>query len=56
MFFETADIATAPQFLVTCAAFVVSISVAAASWFALEKPLLQFGRRKSYLDQGSTSL
>ncbi|WP_139484279.1 acyltransferase family protein [Bradyrhizobium ivorense] len=50
IFGGTADIATAPQFLVTCAALVVSISAATVSWLALERPLLQFGRRMSYSD------
>jgi peptidoglycan/LPS O-acetylase OafA/YrhL len=42
------DIATAPQILVTCTAMIVSISIAALSWFALEQPLLRLARRKSY--------
>jgi peptidoglycan/LPS O-acetylase OafA/YrhL len=42
------DIATAPQILVTCTAVIVSISIAALSWFALEQPLLRLARRKSY--------
>ncbi|WP_426442457.1 acyltransferase family protein [Bradyrhizobium genosp. P] len=42
------DIATTPQILVTCTAMIVSISIAALSWFALEQPLLRLARRKSY--------
>jgi len=42
------DIATAPQILVTCTAVIVSISIAALSWAALEQPLLRLARRKSY--------
>jgi peptidoglycan/LPS O-acetylase OafA/YrhL len=42
------DIATASQILVTCTAVIVSISIAALSWSALEQPLLRLARRKSY--------
>jgi peptidoglycan/LPS O-acetylase OafA/YrhL len=45
---ERPDIATAPQILVTCFAVIVSISIAALSWFALEQPLLRLARRESY--------
>lgn len=42
------DIATSPQVLVSCAAMIVSTSIAALSWVALERPLLRFARAKPY--------
>ena len=53
---ERPDIATAPQILVTCSAVIVSISIAALSWFALEQPLLRLARRGSYSSSGLLSV
>jgi peptidoglycan/LPS O-acetylase OafA/YrhL len=42
------DIGTVPQALVTCAALITSISIAALSWVLLERPLLRLGKHKSW--------